>query len=629
MSFRGRLRVFFAMIVIVPMVAIGVALLSITASSERGKADAGLATALAVAFSAYDEGRTAARAELRRVAGDSGLTSALARGDRVVATRRLRELVAGASGPVSIAVAPAGRPAIRAGSVRGVAPAQAQLTARSGGTLGVLSVSVTDARDLARTVRGRSRRELLVLREGRAVASTVPGVRSAPRGSADFEAAGGEYRGRREKVGRAEQLVVFTDASEVNDAISRNRLLVIALLLAFLVLALASTMFVSRALHAQIGQFLDAARRLAGGRFGDPVPVVGGDEFAQLGREFNRMSGQLEAHIDEVERKRRELETAIRRVGEASAAGLDRQGIFELAVQNAVQACEAQSGRAVPTDLTALEKATAGTKDADLTAALEAAEGLALGARETADRHSPQTAEVDGVHGIALPLDARLGTRAVAQHLGVISLARRGRAFSADESDLLDYLAGQAVISIENADLHETVQRQAITDELTGLSNVRRMHESLDREFERGRRFNTPVGLVLLDLDDFKVVNDTYGHQQGDEVLSEVAGVLHELSRDIDVPARYGGEELAVVLPQTEIEGAAHLAERMRETVEALRIPRLDGEGDLRVTASFGVASVPSSASDKGSLVAAADAALYRAKRAGKNRVERAEAVTA
>jgi diguanylate cyclase (GGDEF)-like protein len=490
-------------------------------------------------------------------------------------------------------------------------------------------VSVTDARDLARTVRGRTRRELLVLRDGRAVASTVPGVRSAPRGSAGFEAADGEYRGRRENVGRAEELVVFTDASEVNDAISRNRLLVIALLLAFLVLALASTVFVSRALQAQIGQFLEAARRLAGGRFGDPVPVAGDDEFAQLGREFNSMSEQLEGQIEEVQRKHRELETAIRRVGEASAAGLDRQGIFELAVQNAVQACEAEGGRGVPADLTPLKGATAGAQDADLVAALEAAERLALEAQEEAGRRGAQTVERNGVHAIALSLRAQLGTRATAQHLGVISLARRARVFSADESDLLDYLAGQAVISIENADLHEMVQRQAITDDLTGLSNVRRMHEALDREFERGRRFNTPVGLVLLDLDDFKVVNDTYGHQQGDEVLSEVAGVLRELSRDIDEPARYGGEELAVVLPQTEIEGAANLAERMREAIEALRIPRLDGEGDLRVTASFGVASVPSSASDKGSLVAAADAALYRAKRGGKNRVERAEAVTA
>jgi diguanylate cyclase (GGDEF)-like protein len=119
-------------------------------------------------------------------------------------------------------------------------------------------------------------------------------------------------------------------------------------------------------------------------------------------------------------------------------------------------------------------------------------------------------------------------------------------------------------------------------------------------------------------------VNDTYGHQQGDEVLAHVAAVLRDLSRDLDAPARYGGEELAVVLPQTEAEGAALLAERMRLAVEALQVPRVRGGGFLRVTASFGVAAVPDTAADRRGLIAAADAALYRAKRTGKNRVERA-----
>ena len=103
--------------------------------------------------------------------------------------------------------------------------------------------------------------------------------------------------------------------------------------------------------------------------------------------------------------------------------------------------------------------------------------------------------------------------------------------------------------------------------------------------------------------------------------------MLRDFSRDIDAPSRYGGEELAVVLPQTDIDGAALLAERMREAVERLRVPRVGGRGSLRVTASFGVSALPESAHDKDSLVAAADAALYRAKRGGKNRVERAEEV--
>ena len=253
MTFRGRLRIFFAIIVIVPMVAIGVALLSLTASSERGKTDASLATALTVAFSAYDDARTAANDDLRRVARDPELTAALARGDRRAAARRLSEIAAGRR-IVSVTLTQPAFPRLRAGSRRGVASARAELNGRTGGSLGTLSVSVTDARDLARTVGERSGQELLVLRGGRAVATTVPSVRTAPKGSGDFEVAEDEYRGRRERVAAAEELVIFTDATELNDSISENRLLVIGLLVGLLILALASTVFVSRALGEQIGR---------------------------------------------------------------------------------------------------------------------------------------------------------------------------------------------------------------------------------------------------------------------------------------------------------------------------------------------------------------------------------------
>ena len=133
----------------------------------------------------------------------------------------------------------------------------------------------------------------------------------------------------------------------------------------------------------------------------------------------------------------------------------------------------------------------------------------------------------------------------------------------------------------------------------------------------------------MLDLDDFKQVNDSFGHPQGDVVLVEVGRVLRELSRDIDEPARYGGEELAVILPQTDLNGGELLAERMRSAIEDLTIKRTDGEGSLNVTASFGVASLPACARDRETLIAEADAALYRAKRAGKNRVVRGEPVAA
>jgi len=143
---------------------------------------------------------------------------------------------------------------------------------------------------------------------------------------------------------------------------------------------------------------------------------------------------------------------------------------------------------------------------------------------------------------------------------------------------------------------------------------------------EEARVTGQPVALLVIDVDHFKLVNDTYGHLQGDFVLREVARVLRESSREIDEPARYGGEEMAVALPQTGLQGAYEFAERVRSRIEALHVPLLDGEGMLRVTASFGAASLPHSAKvDKDALVAAADAALYRAKRSGKNRTVKAE----
>jgi diguanylate cyclase (GGDEF)-like protein len=360
-------------------------------------------------------------------------------------------------------------------------------------------------------------------------------------------------------------------------------------------------------LQRQIDAFLQAARRLGSGDFTVEVPTEGHDEFAALGEEFNKMSRQLEERLEELNQERARLQDAMRRIGETFASNLDREGLLEIVVRTAVDGVGADAGRASvrPNASAPLEQvALTGSVDG-LEEAVRAAEAKVL---ETGE---PCEATVDGV-------DARVS--------GVVSVARRDRPFSVAERELFHYLAEQAAVSIENVGLHETVERQAVTDELTGLFNRRRFQEAMATEVERSKRFGQPVGLVLLDLDDFKAVNDTYGHQQGDLVLREVARVLRETSREIDEPARYGGEELAVVLPGTDLEGAYNLAERVRAGIEELALPLLDGEGALRVTASFGVATLPGSADDMRELVAAADEALYRAKRAGKNRTVRAEA---
>jgi diguanylate cyclase (GGDEF)-like protein len=125
----------------------------------------------------------------------------------------------------------------------------------------------------------------------------------------------------------------------------------------------------------------------------------------------------------------------------------------------------------------------------------------------------------------------------------------------------------------------------------------------------------------MLDIDDFKRVNDTHGHPQGDEVLRTVGRILDAESRGIDEPARYGGEEFAIALPETGTRGALEVAERVRAAIAAATIPLIEGAGEIQVTASIGVASLPGLAADASDLIAAADGALYEAKRTGKNRV--------
>ncbi|HEY1595732.1 MAG TPA: diguanylate cyclase [Thermoleophilaceae bacterium] len=650
MSFRTRLLLFFTIIVVVPMGAVALVLFSITSQSQLGKADARIAEALRVGFAVYRQDRSEALPQLQRIAREPALRRALSAKTPAAAQAQLKLLL---RPPVrSIALYDKnGKQVAIVGDSPAIAPALARPTTKAGKQFGSLAVSVTSPSSFVESVGGLTDLDVRLFAGGRRIGSTIneTGPSGLPRsGKVTIDGTG--YRGRfeeiQEPVGRPVQLGTFVQSDDITSSIGQSRVLIGVILLGFLVLALVLSVFIVRALQSQIDQFLGAARRLAKGDFSTPVPTHGDDEFAALGQEFNKMSRELEAKIAEVEAKRTELEETIRRVGDAFAAGLDRQGLLELAVRTAVEACDADAGRAVPIDARRMHSVHIGGSHDRLMKAITAAERDAFMIREEnvadllanleaagndqpVEQLRPTSASIDGVHAMAGPLRARVGAGSEVDYVGVISIVREGPNFNETERELFAYLVGQAAVSIENANLHETVQHQAVTDELTGLFNVRHFQESLDNEIERSRRFQSSVGLAMLDIDDFKRVNDTYGHQQGDLVLLEVARCLRALSRDIDEPARYGGEELAVILPQTDLNGAELLAERMRSAIEALHIKRLDGQGSLSVTASFGVASLPQSAGDKESLIAAADAALYRAKRGGKNRVDRAEPVRA
>jgi diguanylate cyclase (GGDEF)-like protein len=191
-----------------------------------------------------------------------------------------------------------------------------------------------------------------------------------------------------------------------------------------------------------------------------------------------------------------------------------------------------------------------------------------------------------------------------------------GRRFNRFDLEILDYLSVQAAAAIENAQLYA----MAITDGLTRLFIHRYFQQRLEEECNRVQRYGGGLSLVIFDLDHFKRCNDTYGHQAGDEVLIRTAALLRKVCRGADVPCRYGGEELAVILPNSGPEEAMVMAERFRAAVEGLEVEYRDAL--IRVTVSGGLASCgEGGVIDRAGLIRIADEALYRAKDSGRNRV--------
>ena len=191
------------------------------------------------------------------------------------------------------------------------------------------------------------------------------------------------------------------------------------------------------------------------------------------------------------------------------------------------------------------------------------------------------------------------------------------RDWTIDDVSMIGSLADNLSVAIENADLHQERERQAVTDGLTGVANRRSFNETFTREFERARRYGETLSLVLIDLDFLKKINDTYGHQAGDEAIKTIGRLLRESSRSIDSAARYGGEEFCLLLPNTEIDMAEQLADRLRRLINEEPI-----EGPGKISASLGVACYPMHADNEETLFQRADEALYAAKQAGRNQVK-------
>ena len=218
------------------------------------------------------------------------------------------------------------------------------------------------------------------------------------------------------------------------------------------------------------------------------------------------------------------------------------------------------------------------------------------------------------------------------QHALVVPVQRSGQLMGAmelylnswreltdDQADLLNGVASQAAIAIRHAQLFQAQEENALTDELTKLPNRRALAQRFLQEMQRARRHHKAIAFMMIDLDHFKQVNDTYGHLNGDAVLAELASILEHGARESDVCARYGGEEFGLILHETTEAGARTLAERIRAKVAAATFP-----GGLKLTISIGVAATDEPALFT-TLMERADQALYAAKQGGRNQVRIAD----
>ena len=621
MSFRAKLAMFFVLVVVVPMLATAFVLLRLVGDNEAGKADARLASRQTVVVNLTRELRLGADRAARGIAADGPLRAALSSGDRPATAARLRVL-ASRGGIARARLVRRGKALADTGGARAVFPTLRTLVAPGGRPYGTLAVALLDAPRFVRRVQAVTGLDAIVAIDGRLAGATLavpggtllPGRRATVRigqeslRAASFDATGFGRRGVR--------VTVLEPATVLGDAQQRSRKLIFALLIGFAALALTLAAVVSRSLRAQLQRFLDAARLIGSGDFSARVFTQGRDDLAQLGDEFNNMAGQLAQRVDELGVERERLRGALRRTGTAVASNLDRDGLLDVVVAAAIDGVGADAGRASVVDEPGLAHRVAASTQADawLEAAMTRAEAAAL--------KTGRPAEVAAGSGEALarPLQGREGTT-----IAVVTIARSRAAFTGEERELLAYLAAQGAASIENVMLHERAEHQAATDALTGLANRRQFEERLLAEVDRTRRFPAPLGLMMIDIDHFKKVNDRHGHQAGDDVLRAVAATLAACARDVDVAARYGGEELAVLLPGADVAGAIAAAERVRKAVETLDTRVVDAAGEpVHVTVSLGVAALGEGPVDGDELVAQADAALYRAKRAGRNRTEAA-----
>lgn len=660
MSLQRRLSLFFIVIVILPLMAGGFVLQRVVIGEVKGRAVDSLEPALSSTVLLYNTraetvaGVTAATVHAPR------LVTLLQRGRRAALDRFLRARLgrANAGGLDFLIALDSGKRIAGAALKRGAfargfpQPSATSITKPGSGA----SAGFYRSNSIPITVRGRGQigsviggywldAELLassarsnvdlVLADGtkviastRAFSGPVPAIGAGDRPvEADL---GGSGMAQAKQLADSIRVVAWTPSSPV-DGLSRRLLLSLlgVLLLALVVTALLAYVL-ARSITQPLADLAAAAEAVSEGRYDHSIPLRSRDEVGQLAVAFNDMTRRLRSTITELSSSRDQLQRAVERVGETLRSTHDMRQILEAILNTAADAVQAEAAMMWrlnrPRD--ELHPIIARGVDLGHYGRVKVGTGIVghVAERGTSILRPLETGPKPSSDEPSFPVTIAIPVYSQSRIIGVIALYRgdAARPFTYEELDTVLLLSEQGGVAIENVQLHEEAQRLSITDGLTGVWNRRYFQMQFRQVLATAIRFRRTFSVLMLDLDNFKVVNDTYGHQRGDAILVEFAQRVSKTLREVDTFARYGGEEFICLLSETDVHGALITAEKILDTIRAESFGGV-GEDSVRLTVSIGAACYPDHGDSYNDLVEAADQALYRAKQEGRDRVRVAE----
>ncbi|MDP9181694.1 MAG: diguanylate cyclase, partial [Actinomycetota bacterium] len=630
MTLRWRLTIAFVLVVLVPLLvgALLVARAFPSAIEHRQQAAVSTSARLVgqVLRDTCDRARTTAEAAGRAAtagtraeaaaAGASLVQRGLADGVRVIGTGGELVVQAG-SLPVTAADCSAGQ--ADKGHISAVVP----LLTASGKVVGSALASFDAQGDVLSQLQGAlgDGEVVLLTADGSVVATTrqLPNalLEDALRHPEGVLRDGWVVAGLVSADGQPLAFVVAQRSAEGPGLLVDAGLVILVALVAAIGIAVVSARATTRPLEV-LGE---AASRVAAGDLSTLIEVRSKDEIGRLAHAFNAMTEDLRTYVGQLQASRDDLQDGLARLGETLAGSHDLDRILHVVLESAMASTRASGGMVMLLTPSRDHLVLAASQGVEVPLDLRVAvgDGITGGVAQNGEPlrgrvgHGPgelwpAVGEPTATTCIAVPL------KSSGKVIGVLDLFGSELPAGFDDNDVatMRTFAAQATVAVDNVLLHEEAQRLSITDGLTGLWNYRYFTMSVTKEIERASRFGRPLALLMLDLDHFKNVNDSFGHQRGDAVLVELAGRIRAEARDVDTVARYGGEEIVVVLPETDEAGARQAAERFCSAVRRKPFGE-PGLPPVRLTISAGVAVYPMHGSTASALLAMADAALYEA----------------